>query len=307
MTERPERGHTVLRARPDASMLLLNNLMHNTLDEGYAEAAQRRATAGDGARPHRPGALAGVALVVLALLLATAYGQVQRSETAATQARNDLIQRIDTRTAQTDRLREELAKLRKQVNSAQDRALQATATGGQASRSLSRLELAAGVAPAAGPGIVVTVDDAAGDRTGSGDPRDRTGPDLARVLDSDLQRLVNGLWAAGAEAVEINGQRLTALSAIRSAGDAILVDFRPLSPPYTVKAIGDPKTLDARFADSSAGRQFSTLQQTYGIRFDVATKKKLRLPGASTVSLHLAREKKPAAGSSGAPVKEGAP
>jgi uncharacterized protein YlxW (UPF0749 family) len=294
MTERPDRGRSVLRPRPDASMLLLNNLMHNTLDEGYAEAAQRRAAAGDGARPLRPGVLAGAALVVLALLLATAFEQVQRSQTAATQARNDLIQRIEARTAQTDRLRAELAKLREQVNSAQDRALQTTATGGQASRSLARLELATGVAPAVGPGVVVTVDDATSGKNGTGDPRAGSGPDLGRVLDSDLQRLVNGLWAAGAEAIEINGQRLTSLSAIRSAGDAILVDYRPLSPPYAVKAIGDPKNLDARFADSPAGRGLSTLQQTYGIRFDITTKKKLRLPGASTVSLHLAQEKKQA-------------
>jgi uncharacterized protein YlxW (UPF0749 family) len=272
-------------------MLLLNNLMNNALDEGYAEVAQRRAASADGARPTRPGILAGVALVVLALLLATAFEQVQRTQTAAAEARNDLIERIEARTARTDQLQRDLAKLREQVNSAQDRALRTTASGSQASRGLSRLELVTGVAPAVGPGIEVTVDDASGNRTGSGDPRDDQGPDLGRVLDSDLQRLVNGLWAAGAEAVAINGQRLTALSAIRSAGDAILVDYRPLTPPYVVKAIGDPKTLDARFADSPAGRGFSTLQQTYGIRFDISTKKKVRLPGASTVSLRLAQEK----------------
>ena len=49
------------------------------------------------------------------------------------------------------------------------------------------------------------------------------------MLDRDLQVIVNGLWAAGAEAIAVNGQRLTACSAIRSAGEAILVDFRPLS------------------------------------------------------------------------------
>ncbi|CAM5647734.1 membrane protein [Streptomyces purpurascens] len=53
-----------------------------------------------------------------------------------------------------------------------------------------------------------------------------------------MQRVVNGLWESGAEAVSINGQRLTALSAMRAAGDAILVDNKPLVPPYTVLAVG---------------------------------------------------------------------
>jgi uncharacterized protein YlxW (UPF0749 family) len=273
-------------------MLLLNTLMHNTLDEGYAEVSERRAAAGDTHR-RRPGATAGVALVVVALLLSTAYSQVQRSKTAAQQARTDLIERIHTRTAHTDQLQKDLSRLRDQVNAAQDRALQATASGARASRSLSRLELVTGVGSAEGPGVVVTVDDAPHHDADSGDPRDESGPDLGRVLDSDLQRLVNGLWTAGAEAIAINGQRLTSLSAIRSAGDAILVDYRPLSPPYAVKAIGDSKTLGARFADSPAGRGFSTLQQAYGIRFDIANKKKLTLPGASSVSLHLAQESVP--------------
>jgi uncharacterized protein YlxW (UPF0749 family) len=68
-----------------------------------------------------------------------------------------------------------------------------------------------------------------------------------RVRDADLQDVVNGLWAAGAEAVAVDGQRLTALSAIRSAGESVLVDLRPLSPPYTVEAVGDPAALEVGF------------------------------------------------------------
>ena len=63
------------------------------------------------------------------------------------------------------------------------------------------------------------------------DPRDDRASDTGRVLDRDLQVMVNALWAAGAEAIAINGQRLTARSAIRYAGEAILLDFRPLVPP----------------------------------------------------------------------------
>ena len=74
-----------------------------------------------------------------------------------------------------------------------------------------------------------------------------------RVLDIDLQVLANGLWQAGAEAVSINGHRLSDLTAIRSAGDAITVDYRSLTRPYRVEAIGDPRTLQARFVESAGG------------------------------------------------------
>ena len=77
--------------------------------------------------------------------------------------------------------------------------------------------------------------------------------DIGRVRDRDLQRVINGLWESGAEAISINGQRLTALSAIRAAGDAILVDNRPLVPPYTVLAVGDGERLSRRFQNSADG------------------------------------------------------
>lgn len=90
-----------------------------------------------------------------------------------------------------------------------------------------------------GPGVKLVVDDAKDTEQGGGGPRESSGfSDTGRVRDRDMQRVVNGLWESGAEAVSINGQRLTSLSAIRAAGDAILVDNKPLVPPYTVLAVG---------------------------------------------------------------------
>ena len=80
-----------------------------------------------------------------------------------------------------------------------------------------------------------------------GGPRESSGfSDTGRVRDRDMQRVVNGLWESGAEAISVNGQRLTALSAIRAAGDAILVDNKPLVPPYTVLAVGDGQAAEHR-------------------------------------------------------------
>ena len=85
-----------------------------------------------------------------------------------------------------------------------------------------------------------------------------------------MQRVVNGLWESGAEAVAINGQRLTALSAIRAAGDAILVDNKPLVPPYTVLAVGDGERLSTAFQDSADGQYLHVLQENYGIRTSIS-------------------------------------
>ena len=105
-----------------------------------------------------------------------------------------------------------------------------------------------------GPGVLVVVDDSP---SAAADARDR-------VLDLDLQVLANGLWEAGAEAVAINGHRLSSLTAIRSAGDAITVDYRSLTRPYRVEAIGDPRTLQAYLLSLLLGRGGTTWPRTGG-------------------------------------------
>jgi len=128
------------------------------------------------------------------------------------------------------------------------------------------------------------VDDAASARVNleQADPNER-------VQDGDLQVTVNGLWASGAEAIAINGHRLTAMTAIRSAGSAIQVDLVPLSGPYVVEAIGDPASLATRFARTDAGAHLSMLRNTYGITANFSSEDHLKLPGASRTRLWSAQ------------------
>ncbi len=104
-------------------------------------------------------------------------------------------------------------------------------------------------------------------------------------MDRDLQILVNGLWSAGAEAISINGQRLTALSAIREASEAITVNFRSLTRPYTVTAIGDPDQLAARFVESDGGTWWFNLKSLYDMRFDLTSKDSVTLPAVEAPQL----------------------
>jgi uncharacterized protein YlxW (UPF0749 family) len=286
------------RQRPDASMSLLSDLMRDSLDGGYAEAAARKraVSAADGGQPEPPRGLRRwttpavllVGLGLVGLLLAVSFMQVRNREPATAEAKQRLINEIDRRTDNADRLEAQVAALQSEVAKARRNALAVSGSGATVAEELERLETVTGTAPVEGPGIVVSVDDAAAvGETGAGDVRDDTVED-GRVQDRDLQVVVNGLWAAGAEAVSINGRRLTGLTAIRSAGEPILVGYRPLSPPYVISAIGDPRRLEAAFADGPGGRYLQLIGENFGVRYDVKSKDQLRLPGAAGVTLREA-------------------
>jgi uncharacterized protein YlxW (UPF0749 family) len=132
---------------------------------------------------------------------------------------------------------------------------------------IEALDPVVGNVPVTGPGVLIVVDDSP---SATADTRDR-------VLDIDLQVLANGLWEADAEAISINGHRLTNLTAIRSAGDAITVDYRSLTRPYRVEAVGDPRTLQARFVESSAGAWWNDLAQNRRMRYEISDVKQLDL------------------------------
>jgi uncharacterized protein YlxW (UPF0749 family) len=281
--------------RVDGSMSLLVDMMTNTLDESYASAARKRSEAGrqaapDGPRP-APGssrrATAILLLVALGLVTGTAAAQVRNRQRAGSSIRTQLVDDVSRRTAESDGLARQAAGLRREVTRLQDAALSSNSAGADIARQVRALQQATGVVPVTGPGLVVRLDDAPGsDKAATNRGGQAAG---GRVLDRDLQDAVNGLWSAGAEAVSINDLRLTALTAIRSAGEAILVDYRPLSPPYTLRAIGDPGRLEAGFADSEAGRRLATYTSLYGLRLTTHRSTRQSLPGAGAPVLQQAR------------------
>ena len=180
------------------------------------------------------------------------------------------------------------------MSRARGQALGNDARGRSVAAGLADLEVVSGAVPVSGPGLRVTLDDAHPPAAGAAvpgtatatDPPAKQGASDGRVQDRDVQALVNGLWAAGAEAVTVNDLRLSAATAIRSAGSAILVDFRPLSPPYVVRAVGNPNTFESAFADGAAARRLSTDTSLYGFGFDIARADRLHLPAAGAADLH---------------------
>ncbi|MFJ9247409.1 DUF881 domain-containing protein [Streptomyces sp. NPDC101776] len=270
-------------------MSLLTNVMDHSLDEGYAEAAARKKAAGASGLPKTLRAKLGLAagLVLAALVVTVGAAQARVAAPVVAKERQELIDRIDKETSSADKLEGTVDKLRDDVSARQRAALRTSGGSGQA----DLVSMLSGATAVHGPGVKLIVNDAKEASTGGGDnPRETADfSDTGRVRDRDMQRVVNGLWAAGAEAVSVNGQRLTALSAIRAAGDAILVDNRPLVPPYTVLAVGDGQRLSTRFQNGADGLYLHALEDNYGIRATIAVESDLRLAAAPSVIVRTAQ------------------
>ncbi|MFF9455206.1 DUF881 domain-containing protein [Streptomyces flaveolus] len=285
----PVRSTSTRPARPDASMSLLTNVMDHSLDDGYAEAAARKKAEGAGGMPRTLRAKLALAagLVLAALVVTVGAAQARVAAPVVAKEREELIDRIEGETSAADKLEENVDELRDEVSARQREALEKSGDGERA----DLVSVLAGAVEVHGPGVKLVVNDAKEAGAGSdGQPRGTSGfSDTGRVRDRDMQRVVNGLWESGAEAISVNGQRLTALSAIRAAGDAILVDNRPLVPPYTVLAVGDGKRLGSRFQDSADGLYLHALQESYGIRTALSTEDEVRLPAAPSVIVRTAQ------------------
>ncbi|CAL9288229.1 MULTISPECIES: DUF881 domain-containing protein [Streptomyces] len=270
-------------------MSLLTNVMDHSLDDGYAEAAARKKAQDGGGLPRTLRAKLGLAagLVLAALVVTVGAAQARVAAPAVAKEREELVDRIEEETSAADRLQRSIEELRGDVSARQREALE---KNGDSDRS-DLVGILSGAIEVHGPGVKLVVDDAKDAGTGGdGQPRGTSGfSDTGRVRDRDMQRVVNGLWESGAEAISINGQRLTALSAIRAAGDAILVDNRPLVPPYTVLAVGDGERLSSRFQDSVDGFYLHALQENYGIRTAISVADDLELPAAPSVIVRTAQ------------------
>jgi uncharacterized protein YlxW (UPF0749 family) len=280
--QHPARSVPARPPRPDASMSLLTNVMDHSLDDGYAEAAARRGESGRSGLPRTARARMGLAVGLLLAALVVTLGAAQAREAAPTLAkeRGELIKRIGKATRRADGTEHDVGALRRKVDAMRSRALHSDGTDDAA----ALVALVSGATPVTGPGVKLVLNDAKEAEQGG----DSDFSDTGRLRDRDLQRIVNGLWGAGAEAVSINGQRLTALSAIRAAGDAILVDNRPLPPPYTVLAVGDGRRLSTTFQDSVDGRYLHALEDNFDIRASITVQDKLSLPAAPSLTVRYA-------------------
>ena len=257
------------------TMPLLTLITQQSLDEDYRHVAERRSPQAPRPSHGRPHRTAAVVIAVFGLLVTIAAVQTSRNASVNDASRVTLVRQITGERDRVSNLQDQIVRLRERNVGLQERLDQMTSTAQTTVARMRRLETNTGFVAVSGPGVRATVDDAP-----NGDP-------AQAVRDEDLALLVDGLWSAGAEAIAINGQRLTTLSAIRNSGPAIHVNGRPLAPPYTVLAIGDTRTLQADLLDSTHGSEFYSLARQLQFVFELRNEDSMSLPAAPDRLLRL--------------------
>ena len=169
-------------------------------------------------------------------------------------------------------LRADIADAEAEVQRIQEESTSSSATLAALNAQLERARLAVGLTAVFGPGVVVEISDS--NRVVP--PGEN--PSSYIVLVDDLRDIVTALWASGAEAITIDGERLVASSSIYGVGASVLVNTSFLSPPFRIEAIGGDGLLD-RFQSHAAftGRVAQRIE-FFGLEFAVAPSDRLELP-----------------------------
>jgi uncharacterized protein YlxW (UPF0749 family) len=260
-----------LRNRPlpeHVTTPLLTLITEHSLDDDYREVAQRRGAPRADTPKGRPAWVATAVVGVFGVLVTTAAVQTSRNSDTADAGRATLIAKVQVERAALERQQAEILDLQRANIGLEESRSEVAADQRETTARLRRLQVATGYTPVTGPGVRIVLDDA---------PEG----DLTQVVrDEDLALLVDGLWSTGVEAIAINDQRLTALSAIRNVGPAVHVNSKPVNPPYTVQAIGDTLTLQSELLDSTHGQQFFDLADDLGFEYTMDDVPTMTLPSA---------------------------
>ena len=89
------------------------------------------------------------------------------------------------------------------------------------------------------------------------------------VHQQDVQAVVNALWAGGAEAMTLMGQRVVSTSAVRCVGNTVVLHGRVYSPPFVVTAVGDPDALRGALDGDPGVQYFQTFVDRFGLGYAV--------------------------------------
>lgn len=265
---------------------LLIDLATNPLDPGYAAAAARRRN-GPPPRSWLDRTAVAIGCLLIGFTLVVAYVHTHRSAPATAKVHDALLRRVRAADKDVKNLTARAQQITAELNAARSSAL---AGAGSLTTDLGRDQLLAGEVAVTGPGLEVRLTEPptstaspSGGRGGNGSIAS-----TSILTDRDVRSVVNELWADGAEAVAVNGIRLTPVSAIRFAGDAVLVDFRPITSPYVIRAIGNADDLATAFASSDVASRYQTLSSAEGVGFTFSGSKKLSLPAGPGEAIRYA-------------------
>ena len=243
----------------------------------------------------------GVALLVLGFLIAAQLAAEGPRVRYTTQERTPLVQTAKDLQTEQDGLKARILELRAKIQTVETQGQGSAATVKDLNTQLQQARIAAGLIPLTGSGIVIQLDD-------SKEPVPPGGSQADYLVGSrDIRVVVEELWNAGAEAISVNGERVTTSTAIIDVGSSVLVNSAYLTPPYQVSALGAPD-LYQKLSASPAFVDFVRARGAgYGIQISVAEPQSVDIPAfVGTVTLRYSRPVEsaspgPSAGESGGP------
>jgi len=196
-----------------------------------------------------------------------------------------LAELVSAQSTQVERLRRDAQQLESQVL-----ALTSQVPGGltpRLERQLATLQRRVGLEPVRGAGLKVTLDDAPADQPIS----DEVDPNWLVVHQQDIQAVVNALWAGGAKAISLQGQRVISTTGIKCVGNTVVLQGVPYAPPYEIVAVGPVGPMyDALTTSPQVQSYRRYVQAPYNLGWTLRQGENLRIPAYSgTMDLQYAQ------------------
>lgn len=236
----------------------------------------------------------GAALLALGFLVAAQLRSEGPRVRYTSQERAPLIETVLALQRQQDALKARILELNDTIRELQRRGEGSAALVAELNRQIEAARVAAGLVALEGPGLVLQLTDATGPLPPGANPAD------GLVHGDDIRTLVEELWLAGAEAIAINGERVTVSTAILDIGGSVLVNSAYLTPPYQIAAIGPPGLYDRLSASAGFVDFVVHRADAFGLGLSFAEPERVVVPAyAGTVTLRYARpEPSPSPGGS---------
>ncbi|HIT75890.1 MAG TPA: DUF881 domain-containing protein [Candidatus Avipropionibacterium avicola] len=205
---------------------------------------------------------------MLAGLMIVASAMVARGVDLRPDRNTDLVDLLDAEKARNAQLAEQVARMRSEVDE-----LTARRQSTSGSSEAAELQERGALVPVSGPAVTITLTDAPADFHPAG-----VDDDALVVHQQDIQAVANALWAGGAEAMTIQGQRVVSTTGIKCVGNVVVLHGVPYAPPYVITAIGDPTQMLAAVDSSRYIEIYKQYVDAYGLGWKQQSGEQVRLP-----------------------------
>jgi uncharacterized protein YlxW (UPF0749 family) len=256
------------RTALEESSLLLTEIWNNVQDDSYQVKADKRRKLGKSTSD--PKWLIFIILTIAGLIFGIGASITRESIPLSIQNRDLLRENITSQSLLLEEKETRLEEVTQRISTLQE--TQAAVLPDIDQAELALLNFLSGYQAVSGSGLEIEISDADLSKLSID-----VDPSLARVFSTDISTVVNGLWIAGAEAISIGNQRIATRTPISQSGEAILVNYRPILPPYKIYAIG-PESMTSSFLKTNDYAQINEVSRLYGIGLKLTQSDNIDIP-----------------------------